>query len=157
MSTTTDLRQWAFDPVAEPRLFDQVRRRRMLAFAIDLSAIVAIWVVAAVIVFVLGIITFSLAWGLYAILFPALALLYTAFTLGGAGAATPGMAAMGLTMRLWYGARPDWLIAVMHALLFYASTTLLTPFVLLVSLFSDRKRALHDIVLGVVVVDDRRV
>jgi len=33
--------------------------------------------------------------------------------------------------------------------------SLLTPFVLLVSLFSDRKRLLHDILLGTIIVNRR--
>jgi uncharacterized RDD family membrane protein YckC len=63
------------------------------------------------------------------------------------------MRAMGLEMRLWYGARPYPLLAAVHALLFWFSISLLTPLVLLVSLFSDRKRLLHDIVLGTMVIN----
>jgi uncharacterized RDD family membrane protein YckC len=39
--------------------------------------------------------------------------------------------------------------------LFYASVALLTPLVLLVSLFTDRKRLLHDLLLGSVIVNTR--
>jgi uncharacterized RDD family membrane protein YckC len=36
--------------------------------------------------------------------------------------------------------------------LFWAGNVILSPLVLLVTLFADRKRALHDLLLGTVVV-----
>jgi uncharacterized RDD family membrane protein YckC len=41
----------------------------------------------------------------------------------------------------------------MHAVLFWASVSFLSPLVLLVGLFNGRRRLLHDIVLGTVVID----
>ncbi|TIU90630.1 MAG: RDD family protein, partial [Mesorhizobium sp.] len=38
-----------------------------------------------------------------------------------------------------------------HSVLFWAGNVILTPLVLLVSLFADRKRTLHDLLLGTVV------
>ena len=108
---------------------------------------------AGILVFFLGVFTLGLGFLLYGILPAAVALLYVAFTLGGPMASTLGMRAMGLEMRLWYGAKPYALLAAVHALLFWFSVSLLTPLVLLVSLFSDRKRLLHDIILGVVVIN----
>ncbi|TKB10150.1 MAG: RDD family protein, partial [Mesorhizobium sp.] len=43
------------------------------------------------------------------------------------------------------------LTAVVHSVLFWAGNVILSPLVLLVSLFSDRKRTLHDLLLGTVV------
>lgn len=143
----------AFDPAAAPDLFDSVRTKRIFAFFIDVIAVGILTVCAAVVVFLLGIFTFGLAWLLYAFLGQAIALIYTAVTLGGPAASTPGMRAMGLEMRLWHGARPYPLLAAMHVLLFWFSVSLLTPFVLLVSLFTERKRLLHDLILGTVVMN----
>ncbi|MBO6756037.1 MAG: RDD family protein [Roseibium sp.] len=151
--STAGPREDMFDPLIRPDLFSGVRSRRIFAFFIDVIAIALLFGAAAVVVFFLGIFTLGLAWLFYAFLWQAVALLYVAFTLGGPAAATPGMRAMGLEMRLWYGAKPYPLLAAMHALLFWFSVALLTPLVLLVSLFSDRKRLLHDIVLGTVVVN----
>ena len=146
-------RQDIFDPVRNPELFSGVRSRRIFAFLIDVIAIAILTFGAGIVVFFLGIFTLGLGFLLYAILPTAVALAYVAFTLGGPLAATPGMRAMGLEMRLWYGAKPYPLLAAVHALLFWFSISLLTPLVLLVSLFSDRKRLLHDIVLGTVVIN----
>jgi uncharacterized RDD family membrane protein YckC len=147
------VRHDVFDPVRSPELFSGVRSRRIFAFLIDVIAIAILTFGAGIVVFFLGIFTLGLGFLLYAILPTAVALAYVAFTLGGPSAATPGMRAMGLEMRLWYGARPYPLLAAVHALLFWFSISLLTPLVLLVSLFSDRKRLLHDIVLGTVVIN----
>lgn len=136
------------------RALDGVRSRRILAFLIDFC-FVAIWtVIAAVIVFFLGILTFGLGWLLYAILVPAVALIYTGATLSAPSAATWGMRMMGLRMQLKTGERPDFVIGAFHSVLFYLSITILTPFVLLFSLINVEKRCLHDIVLGSVIVRD---
>ena len=52
------------------------------------------------------------------------------------------------------GARVDPMLAMVHAVLFWAGNVILTPLVLLVSLFLDRKRLLHDVLLGVVILRD---
>lgn len=142
-----------FDPMANPALFDGIRSKRVFAFLIDVLLVAFFTFIAGVLVFFLGIFTLGLAWFFYAFLWQAVALIYTAVTLGGPNAATPGMRAMGIEMRLWYGAKPYALLAAMHVLLFWLSFTLLTPLVLLVSLFSDRKRLLHDLILGTIVIN----
>jgi uncharacterized RDD family membrane protein YckC len=137
----------------DPRLFASVRTNRIFAFLIDAVLIGAITLMATVLVFFLGIFTLGLGWLLFPILWPAVALIYVALTLGGPTGATPGMRAMGVTMRMANGGRPDILIAGMHALLFWFSVSLLTPLVLAVSLFNAEKRLLHDLILGTVVVN----
>jgi uncharacterized RDD family membrane protein YckC len=152
--TTSDYaRQDVFDPVRNPELFSGVRSRRIFAFFIDVIVIALLTFGAGVVVFFLGVFTLGLGFLLYGILPTTVALLYVAFTLGGPQASTLGMRAMGLEMRLWYGAKPYPLLAAVHALLFWFSISLLTPLVLLVALFSDRKRLLHDLILGTVVIN----
>lgn len=152
-TATNSSRQDAFDPSLQPELFEGVRSRRIFAFFIDVIVIALLTLGASVLVFILGVFTLGLGFLLYAILPASVALIYVALTLGGPTAATAGMRAMGLEMRLWYGAKPYPLLAAVHLLLFWFSVSLLTPFVLLVSLFSDRKRLLHDLILGTVVIN----
>lgn len=140
-------------PFYDVRLFDGVRRRRVLAFALDVALIAILTFVAGIAVFFLGIFTLGLGWFAYLFLWQGIALVYAATTLGGPNGATPGMRAMGIEMRLRDGSRPYPLIAVAHSLLFWFSVSLLTPFVLAISLIDDRKRTLHDLLLGTVVVD----
>lgn len=146
-------RAFVFDPIGEPELFVDVRRRRVFAFLLDVGAIAILTFATGVVVFFLGLFTFGLGWLIYAFLWQAVALVYTAFTLGGPYSATPGMRAMGLEMRLWYGAPVYPLLAAVHAAAYWFSVVFLTPFVLIVSLLNDRKRCLHDIVLGTVVIN----
>lgn len=144
-----------FDPELEPDLFENVLSRRAMAYVFDVIGVSLLWLVAAVVVFFLGIATFGLAWLVYPALWPILGVLYTMGTLGGPASATPGMAAMGLSMRLTDGRRPDTLIALMHVVVFYALSMTLTPLVHLVGLVTDRHRLLQDFVVGAVVMDAR--
>ncbi len=82
---------------------------------------------------------------------PAVAALYIWNTLGGQDQATVGMKMMGIRLDRLDGGRIDGLTAVVHSVLFWAGNALLTPLVLLVSLFTERKRTLHDLLLGTVV------
>jgi uncharacterized RDD family membrane protein YckC len=60
---------------------------------------------------------------------------------------------MGIEMRTWSGQRMFPLLAAMHALLFWFSVGLLTPLILLVGLFTERKQLLHDLLLSVVALN----
>lgn len=148
--------RFAFDPVSEPWLFDGVRTRRIFAFVLDLIVLSIFVTIAAVVIAILGLPTFGLAWLLYPILLPLIAIAYIGLTLGGAKSATPGMQAMGIEMRLWHGAPMYGLLAIVHALAFYfsAGTGLLLFIILGASLFSSTKRCLHDVLLGTVVINN---
>jgi uncharacterized RDD family membrane protein YckC len=63
------------------------------------------------------------------------------------------MRVMDLELRTWYGAPSYFVLGAMHAVLFWLSISLLTPFVLLIGPFNGRRRLLHDFVLGTVVIN----
>jgi uncharacterized RDD family membrane protein YckC len=134
---------------------DGVRRRRVLAFCVDYLLIGLLLIPVAIVVFFLGIITLGLGWFLFGILAPLTALLYVGATLGGSAQATVGMRMMGLRMLRTDGGRVDWMLAMVHTVLFWAGNAVLTPLVLLASLFLSNKRTLHDLLLGTVVIRDR--
>lgn len=139
-------------PVQDWRAYSGVLSRRALAFCIDYLLIGALWIPAAIVVFVLGIITLGLAWFLYPALFVIVALLYFGWTLGGQSQATPGMKAMGIAMARTDGRRMDFMLAVAHTVFFWIVNSVLTPLILLVGLFTDRSRLVHDMLLGTVMV-----
>ena len=147
--------RWVYDPALEPDLFQDVLKRRAFAYLFDLIGVSLLWAVASVIIFFLGLATFGLAWMIYPALWPILGVLYTVSTLAGPDAATPGMRAMGLSMRSADGPRPDGLKALVHVVVFYALTATLTPLVHLVALFTARRQTFQDLVAGVVVMDAR--
>lgn len=147
--------RWVYDPALEPDLFQDVLKRRTIAYLFDILGVSLLWVLAAVVVFFLGLATFGFAWAIYPALWPILGVLYTVTSLSGPFAATPGMRAMGLSMRSTGGPPPDALKALIHVVVFYALTATLTPLVHVVGLFTARRQLLQDYVAGVVVMDAR--
>jgi uncharacterized RDD family membrane protein YckC len=108
-------------------------------------------------IFVIGIVTLGLGFFLYALLWPAMviwAIVYYGATLGSARSATIGMRMMDLEMRTWYGAPAYFVLGSVHAIVFWITVSALTPFVLLVCFFNDRRRCLHDILVGTVVINN---
>jgi uncharacterized RDD family membrane protein YckC len=142
----------AYDPVKEPQLFQAVIRKRSVAFIIDAIIIAVLWAIAIAVVAVLGVVTLGLAWLLFGLVFPAVGLGYNALTIGGPNSATIGQRMMGLEVRMWFGGKVTPLIAAFHALLFWFSLVVFCP-ILLWAFFDPRKRSLHDILAGVVVVN----
>ncbi len=132
--------------------YDEVRRRRMLAFLVDYVVVIGLSVPAAFVIFVAGILTLGLAWLLFAVLVPLVALVYLALTLGGPGQATWGMALFSLQLRRLDNRPIDGMMAIVHGVLFWAIHVVGTPVLLVASLFSSRKRLLHDLALGTEVV-----
>lgn len=154
-ATTIDAGELAFDPATHPEVYDGVRTRRIFAFLVDAALILALMVVAYVVIGVVGVLTLGLGWLLLPAVWPVVAILYAVLTIGGPNAATPGMRFMGIQIRTIDGGRPDYVLALLHALGFWFSVGLLTPFILLVALFTARKQLLHDLVLGTIAVRAR--
>src|SRR6476620_2650791 len=67
--------------------------------------------------------------------------------------ATVGMRVMDLEMRTWYGAPAYFVLGAVHAIAFWFTVSFFTPFVLLVAFFNERRRLLHDILLGTVIIN----
>ena len=125
-----------------------VRRRRVLAVSLDL-------VLVSILVFglwlALLVLTFGLSLVILPPLFPFVAFFYNGLTVSGPAMATPGMRLCGLELRRdANGARVSFLVAAIHAVLFYFSWTV--PPILLVSLITRDKRCLHDMLADVIVV-----
>ena len=133
-------------------LFSSVRMRRIIAFFIDYFFVFLLCVLAVPLIAIVGLATLGVGWLLYAILVPGVALTYIAWTVGGPNQGTWGMQIMDLCLVRYDGEPTDWLTGVVHAVLFWATHTILTPAILLIALFTRHKRLLHDIILGTVAV-----
>lgn len=152
-----DIKPHAYDPVTQPELFEGVLARRVIAFIIDFFVIALPVLFAAMFIFAFGIITFGLGFALYWLLPPSTviwALVYFGITLGGPRSATLGMRAVDLEMRTWYGAPAYFVLGAVHAIAFWLTISFFTPFILLVAFFNKRRRLLHDIILGTIVVNN---
>jgi len=147
----------AYDPLTNPELFDGVLARRTLAFVIDVVVISIPIILAALFIAIFGLITLGLGWILFWLWWPAAViwtLIYYGMTLGSPQSATIGMRVMDIQMRTWYGAPAYFVLGVAHAILFWLTVSLLTPFILLVGFFNDRRRLLHDMCIGTVVINN---
>ena len=154
-----EVKPHAYDPIANPELFDRVLARRCVAFLIDVVIITLPVLLAIIFIFILGLLTFGLGWALYWLLWPAAvvwAILYYGFTFGGAASATLGMRIMDLEMRTWYGGPAYFALGAAHAIVYWITVSFLTPFILLIAFFNERRRLLHDMLVGTVVINNRQ-
>jgi len=110
--------------------------RRPFAYVVD--AIVLAVVSSIVLFFV------PLVWPV-AIVIP---LAYHSLLIGGAQSATLGQRLFGLEVRRLDGGRPTVLQAFVQTVLFYATVALTTCLILLIALFNRRRRTLHDVLAG---------
>ena len=151
------LKPHAYDPATNPELFEGILTRRVLAFFIDVIVISVPIASAALLIVLFGIFTLGLGlillWPLHAgaVIW---AVLYYGFTLGGSASATIGMRVMDLEMRTWYGAPAYFVLGAVHAIVYWVTVSVLTPFVLLIGFFNERRRLLHDILIGTVVINN---
>ena len=157
IGVSIELKPHAYDPATNPELFEGVLARRVVAFLIDVVIIVIPVLFATMFVLVFGLITFGLGWVLFwPLLTPAAviwAICYYGMTFGSPASATIGMRAMDLEMRTWYGAPAYFVLGAAHAIVYWIMVSFLTPLILLVGLFNERRRLLHDILLGTVVIN----
>lgn len=138
-------------------LFEGVRTRRIVAFLIDYLIVFLLCIPVAILIALLGVLTLGIGWGLYAIMVPVVALFYVARTLGGREAATKGMQIMNIKLVQLEGGEITPIIAIVHSVLFWAFNAVLTPLILLATLVLDRKRTVHDLLLGTAVVRSDRM
>lgn len=157
IGVSIELKPHAYDPIANPELFEGVLSRRLVAFIIDVFIIGIPVLFAAIFIFLFGLVTFGIGWALYWLLSPAAviwAIFYYGLTFGAPASATLGMRAMDLEMRTWYGSPAYFVLGAVHAIVYWITVSILTPLILLVGFFNDRRRLLHDILVGTVVINN---
>ena len=157
IGVSIELKPHAYDPAANPELFEGVLARRCIAFLIDLIIITVPVLFAALFIFIFGLITLGLGWLLFWLLWPAAvvwAIVYYGMTLGSPASATIGMRVMEIEMRTWYGAPCYFVLGAVHAIVFWVTISFLTPLILLVAFFNERRRLLHDMLVGTIVINN---
>ena len=123
---------------------------RFFAFLVDAVCIFIIFSFLFVILVTLGFVTFGLTWLLLPPLFWLTALFYNGILISGRRRATFGMRLFGIELVNLDGHPLHFLTAAVHAVLFYISVSVLTPFILLVGLVRDDRRMLHDLLTGAI-------
>ena len=114
-----------------------VRTARVVGFCVD-------WLLIGLISVATGVLTLGIGFFFFGIIFPAVALLYLALTMGGRKQSTLGMRMMGVRIHRIGGGLVDPIVAMLHGVLFWFLGWWSLP----TTFFSSRKRLLHDIALG---------
>jgi uncharacterized RDD family membrane protein YckC len=123
---------------------------RIFAFFVDVIIITVLFYIFFMLFAILGFVTFGLTWFLIPPLFWLTALLYNGITISGRKRSTLGMRLFGIELVHVDGGPLSFLTAAVHAVLFYISWTILTPFILLIGLMRDDRRMLHDLLTGAI-------
>lgn len=151
MTTTDDGRRTTGDAMTDDGLSESVLFRRVWAWVIDLLIVGVVVAVLWVVLFGFGLLTLGLGFPLLAVL-PVVPLAYHVLFVASSRAATPGQTMMDLMVRRDEDGGPPTLL---QAIVFVAGLwlTLGAGVVwLAAALFVPRKRTLHDLVSGLVVV-----
>ncbi|MEN8196593.1 MAG: RDD family protein [Pseudomonadota bacterium] len=140
------------DNLADKALYADILWTRFIAHVIDsvilVFALAGAWLALAI----ANIVTFgllSLPLVLAGTLVP---LLYYSLFVASDRPSTPGMRLMNVHVLTWEGRRPTFPQALLRIVLYYASISLLSPLILLVVFFNDKRRTVHDLLSGTVVV-----
>ena len=140
------------DPLDRPDFYDGLIWRRSLAFLLDASLMLLVMAP----LWILNVFTFFLLTAALLFLWAApLFVIYYTATVGSNLAGTPGMRCLGLKVRDWTGGKASYLHAFVASALFWFLVPMTGGLVLLVGLFSNRRRQLHDMLSGTVVINAR--
>ena len=158
IGVSIELKPHAYNPLINPELFDGVLARRCIAFLIDVTIIFIPVLFVSIFIFIFGLITLGLGWALFWLVSPATviwAIIYYGLTFGSPASATIGMRIVDLEMRTWYGAPCYFVLGAVHSIAFWVAVSFLTPVILVVAFFNDRRRLLHDMLVGTIVVNNQ--
>lgn len=140
------------DPEVQPEFYDWVPLKRLLAWAVDVAATLAITLLALGLfaLSVVGLLAFFVIPGLFLLI----GLAYRTVTIARLGA-TPGMALAALRLRRLDGTRPDLTLAFLHSLGYTLSTMFVFPQILSVALMVVGRsgQGLSDMILGTAVLN----
>ncbi len=141
------------DPLDHPEFYQNVSGRRILAYLLDMVVVGVIFVVAWVAFSIVGVLSFGLLSTPLSLLLACVPLGYHTLLIGGPGSATWGMQLFRLEVRSFTGARPNFAQAGLMTVMFYATVWSTGFLILIVALFNDRRRTLHDLLSGTVVIN----
>lgn len=138
-------------------LFDGIMLRRVIAYAIDVLLLAVLGGIAALFLGFLGLLTFGLISPLSVFLLALLPVLYHAGLMTAYGG-TPGMSICDLTVRsVLDGRPPEALQATIMTVLFFLSVAATGWLILIVALFNQRRRTMHDYFSGTIVLRRSRL
>jgi len=148
------MRPWQGDPPlpsAAPHLYSGLLPRRCCAYLVDVFIIATFGVALAFGLSIVSALSFGLLSPLGIVVLTLWPLLYHSFFIAFRGA-TPGMRLFGLEVRDWSGKPVEPAQAVLFTVLFYVTVSLTAWLILVVAVFTERSRTLHDICANALVI-----
>ncbi len=162
--TNTPVHQWQAqdgdrraegpDPVLHPEYYEGITIKRVFAYAIDFLICVGLGLAGWFIAAVGGLLSFGLLFGPLVAAIALIPVAYHTLMIGSEKSATFGMRFCGLRVFRLDGERPEMLQALIQSALFFFSISITSFFILLVCLFNTRRRCLHDMLAGTLVLND---
>jgi uncharacterized RDD family membrane protein YckC len=140
------------DPFGNPSRFEGLLWRRAAAYVVDLGILLLLLALYYMALAILSVATLGLLTPLLILVGSVIPAAYHTLTIGGPASATVGMRVFKVQVRTWAGGKPGYLQALLHTVVFYLSLSLTSGLILLWPLFSNRRRCLHDLLCGTVVV-----
>lgn len=130
------------DPEFDAAFYEGVPAKRLFAWIMDV-------ILVTLTTFLLGVLTLSLLWWVWPLVYLTVDFLYRAGTIA-SGSATLGMRLMNLELRGAHGARLSRAEAVVHTLGYLVATAFVILQVISVMMmaFGARHQGLHDLVIG---------
>ncbi len=142
------------DPIEFPHFYDGISQKRILAYVIDFLICLGFGIAGTLVAAVVGVLSLGL---LFAPIMAALALIpivYHTYFMGSERNATPGMRFMGIRVYRLDGGAPEMIQAFVQTALFFFTVPSTSFLILIVCLFNTRRRCLHDILAGTLVLND---
>jgi len=138
------------DPDLDHAFYDGVPAKRLFAWVIDVVIVTAI-------TFLLGLITLSLLWWVWPLVYITVTFLYRWLTISG-GSATLGMRVMNIELRGPTGRHFTSGEAMLHTLAFMVSTGFVILQIISIGMMAlgSRHQGLHDLLVGSVMINRPR-
>jgi uncharacterized RDD family membrane protein YckC len=139
--------------LAEPAFYDGLLFKRVAAFGIDIVCVGGLFIPAMIILFMMTALSLGLLWFLVGPALGVLPIAYHTLTVSGSASATIGQRVMGMRVLSEDGSRPSFSQALVNALAFYILGGATAWLIVLVALFNDQRRCVHDFLAGTLVVN----
>jgi len=141
----------------EPSLYHGITSKRVFAYLVDMVLVcmagAAVWIGMGII----GLASLGLLLPLQPVAVALVPLAYHVAFIASPAAATLGMKLLGIRVAdAGTGASPSLAQAVIQIVAFYGSVALTAWLILIVALFNPRRRTLHDVLAGTVVINSEK-
>jgi uncharacterized RDD family membrane protein YckC len=142
------------DPIESPEYYDGISSKRIIAYVIDFLICAGLGLVCWFFAAIIGFLSFGLLLAPMMVLIALLPIAYHTYLIGSKGSATFGMRFCGIKVYRLDGQAPEMLQAFILSAVFFFTAPATSFLILLVALFNIRRRCLHDMMAGTIILND---